>query len=694
MTCANCALGITKYLEKQGLEDVYVNFTTSEVRFKSSDHINISSIIEGIETLGYRVVEPTKPEPKQTRNRFSALEWQFLLTLPFTLVLISSMFVPVRILNDAIVQLFVCIPVFLPGLYYFGKSALGSLRTGVLSMDVLITIGSSAAFVYSLIGTINGLGHDYLFYETAASIISLVLLGNVIEHRSVKQTTTAIRDLTELQPQKANLVTRDEETGKETITETNTAALKKGDILRVNTGDRIALDGRIIDGIAQVDESMISGESLPVAKNRNDKVIGGTINVAGSFLMEVTATGNETVLSNIIQMVKDAQQSKPAIQKLADRISAVFVPVVLGISAITLLVSIFLFSISFQGAMMQAIAVLVIACPCAMGLATPTAVMVGLGRMAKSGILIKGGATIEKLTKIEQIVFDKTGTLTTGNFRISRMQSNGMAKTEFEDILFSLEQHSSHPIAKSVVSALSHASLLPLKQVNETKGLSISGIDEMGNRLEAGSYNIARNQTAEDNHNIYVLRNDKLIGWADMEDEIRPEAKHTITYLKKQGIKTIMLSGDRQAKCKSVAEELGMDEYYAEQSPEQKLDLIEKLSNQSATAMVGDGINDAPALAKAYVGISLSNATQIAIQSADVILLNGDLKLIEKTMALGRLTVRTIKQNLFWAFFYNVMAIPIAAVGLLKPIYAALSMAFSDVFVIGNSIWLKSKKAD
>lgn len=691
MTCANCALGITKFLEKKGLKDVYVNFTTSEVRFQPPPNNNLSSIVKGIEKLGYKVISYEAKGSKGLR-RYSSLEWRLLITLPFTIFLLAGMFFPIDFLHNGYVQLMVCLPVFLIGMQYFGKSALSSLRTGVPNMDVLIVIGSIAAFAYSVVGTLQGLGHDYMFYETAASIISLVLLGNVIEHRSVKQTTTAISDLTALQPDSAMLIATNAATGLEEIREVNTSDVRLHDLLRVNTGDRIPLDGTIYKGEAQIDESMITGESLPVSKTKGDTVIGGTINIAGSIVVKVSATGNETVLSNIIGMVKDAQISKPAIQRLADRISAVFVPVVLTIAMLTLVLAYFLFHISLQGAIMQSIAVLVIACPCAMGLATPTAVMVGLGRMAKSGILVKGGATIEKLTKVKQIVFDKTGTLTTGEFKIKEFKTFDINQEEVRSILFSLEHHSSHPIAKSILKELPGTKSIDFSSVNETKGLSISGIDSHGNQYTAGSYSIAKELTKEDTHNIYITKNGTLIGWVDLIDEVRPEAKDAIDWLKQNGIKTIMLSGDREQKCQAIASQLGLDTYFSEQSPAQKLELIAQLSAQSPTAMVGDGINDAPALAKADIGISLSNATQIAIQSAEVILLNGNLALLEKTFGLGKLTVRTIKQNLFWAFFYNVLAIPIAAVGFLRPIYAALSMAFSDVFVIGNSIRLKTKK--
>lgn len=696
MDCSNCALGITKNLQKKGLENVHVDFATGEATFSLQDKSQLPSIIDSINGLGYKVVDSNYLEENEGKR--STIEKRFYFTLPFTIILFFShmIFPHDFVLNKPYIQLLICIPVFIIGLMQFGKSAWGSLKTGVPNMDVLIFIGSSAAFFYSLAGMWMYQGthevHNYLFFETTATIISLVLLGNVLEHYSVKQTTSAIRELSAIQITKAKLVSL--ERGEEVFSEIDYKDIFVGAILQVNTGDKIPVDGELISGEASIDESILTGESLPVEKAPSQKVIGGTIVVNGSLRMRAEQVGNNTVLAKIIELVKKAQQSKPTIQKLGDKISAIFVPVVLSISILTFFVAHFGFSVSFKDSMMRCIAVLVISCPCAMGLATPTAVMVGIGRAAKRGILIKGGSTLEEFAKIKTIVFDKTGTLTTGEFKIKNIECfEGTVEKEVQEILYHLEQHSSHPLAKSIVSELKgkvHNDIFI--QVKEEKGLSISATDDKNNSYKIGSYKIAATLTLSSTHTIYVLKNNKLIAAVDMEDAVKLNAKETISELRIQGITTIMLSGDNQKKCDELGKKLNIDKVYGERLPAQKLELIEQLSKEAPTAMVGDGVNDAPALEKATVGISLSNATQVAIQSAQIILLkSNDLSLLKEAHHISKLTLTTIKQNLFWAFFYNVVAIPIAALGLLNPMVAALTMAFSDVIVIGNSIRLKRK---
>ncbi|MBL7883194.1 MAG: cadmium-translocating P-type ATPase, partial [Bacteroidia bacterium] len=628
-----------------------------------------------------------------------SIEKRFYFTLPFTIVLFFShmLFSHNFILNNAYIQLTLCIPVFVIGILQFGKSAFGSLKSGVPNMDVLIFIGSSSAFIYSIAGMLMHQSaheiHNYLFFETTATIITLVLLGNVLEHRSVKQTTTAIKELSAIQVQTAKLVSL--QLGKEVITEIAYKDIHVGALLQVNMGDKIPVDGEIISGDATIDESMLTGESIPVEKAITHKVIGGTIVTNGSIRIRAESVGDETVLAKIIELVKKAQQTKPNIQKLGDKISAIFVPVVLGISLLTFIVSSVVFDISVKTALMNSIAVLVISCPCAMGLATPTAVMVGIGRAAKKGILIKGGSTLEEFAKIKNIVFDKTGTLTTGDFKIKNIDLMADASlSEVEEILFYLEQNSSHPIAKSVVFELKEkVQARNFINIKEEKGIGITARDEQNNEYQIGSYKIASTQTLSDMHNIYVLKNGALIATVDLQDELKQNVKSTIEAFQEQGIEPILLSGDRKIKCDEVAQKVGIKTVYSEQLPSQKLEMIDRLTKEKPTAMVGDGVNDAPALAKATVGVSLSNATQVAIQSAQIVLLkNNDLSQLTEAYLISKHTLITIKQNLFWAFFYNIVAIPIAAMGFLNPMVGALAMAFSDVIVIGNSIRLKTKK--
>ena len=701
MDCTTCALGITKNLQKKGLENVYVDFATGEATFLLNDKIKLQSIIKGINDLGYKVVDSKYLE--ENKGKIATIEKRFYFTLPFTIILFfGHMLLPHDfILNKPYAQLIICVPVFIIGIIQFGKSAWGSLKSGVPNMDVLVFTGSASAFIYSIIGMYLYIGtpmvHNYLFFETTASVISLVLLGNVFEQRSVKKTTTAISELIAIQVTKAKMIGL--QMGKELITEVEYKNIPVGAILQVNSGDKIPVDGEIFSGDASIDESMITGERLPVEKSISDKVIGGTIVVKGNIRMRAENVGDQTLLAKIIGLVKKAQQDKPDIQKLGDKISAIFVPVVLGIAILTFFVNYFFIDLTsftnpLQESIMRSIAVLVISCPCAMGLATPTAVMVGIGRAAKNGILIKGGSTLEEFAKIKNIVFDKTGTLTTGNFKINSINiHNGVSEEEVKEILYSLEIHSSHPIAKSIVAALKGTVGREFKTVKEEKGLGITAQDHQNNIYQIGSYKIASEFPKNEIHDIYVLKNNILIATVDIEDDVKLNVKETIDDFNKGGINTILISGDNRKNCESLAQKVYINKVYSEQSPAQKLALIEILTKEGSTAMVGDGINDAPALAKATVGISLSNATQVAINAAQIILLNNnDLSTLRHANLISKHTLLTIKQNLFWAFFYNIVAIPIAACGLLSPAFGALTMAFSDVIVIGNSIRLKTKK--
>jgi Cu+-exporting ATPase len=395
------------------------------------------------------------------------------------------------------------------------------------------------------------------------------------------------------------------------------------------------------------------------------------------------------VLSGIIKMVREAQATKPPLQKLADKISAIFVPAVLGIALLTIIISYFVLGLPFSEAMMRSIAVMVISCPCAMGLATPAAVAVGLGRAARNGMLVKGGDTLENLKKIKQIVFDKTGTLTTGKLHIENYILNNIDDNAFRSVVVSIENHSSHPIAKSVSKQWKDANTLDFKEIKEVKGKGMEAIDGQGNIWQLGSEKWLH--TTADNHkkyDLYLYRNSEFAGALNITDTLRPDAAETIAELKRMGYKTILLSGDKKDKVDRIAAELGIEEVYAEYNPEQKNAKLDELMRIAPTAMVGDGINDAPALARATVGISLSESTQIAIQSANVILSSNQLSTLPIAIRLGIYTEQTIKQNLFWAFIYNIVAIPVAAAGYLKPTYGAGIMAMSDVILIINSLRL------
>ncbi|MFT6747560.1 MAG: Cu+-exporting ATPase [Glaciecola sp.] len=694
MTCTNCALGVKKIIEKNGGENVQVNFSTGEAKYQASAESSEKEvdvqITKGINSGGYKVIHSA------SFQKYSTVEKLFLFCLIFTVPLFMHMFVSHdNVLNNPIVQIVLTLPVLLSGGWFFVKSGFSSLKNGVPNMDVLVSIGILSSFFYSAYGVYFYWGapdvHNYLFFETTATVTTLVLLGNVIEHRSVKQTTSAISDLTDLQIDTANKVVE----GK--VVEVKIDDINLGDVLQINEGDVFPLDGVVTEGEFEVDESMISGESEPVYKRVGDSIVGSSLVISGTGKMMASSVKGGSTLDKIISLVKDAQESKPEIQKLGDRISAVFVPVVLGVSMLTFLLSYFVFDLGVQDSVMHSIAVLVISCPCAMGLAAPTAIIVGIGKAAKKGILIKGGQTLEKVAKSKTIVFDKTGTLTTGNFTVDNMELKGnvgVDESKINSVLVSLCSKSSHPISKSLYNTLKEKNVAAtLLNVREQKGKGLSGMEgdnETWGLYSTKSENVKNNLGL--NSDLCLLHNGILAAELWISDEIKPGVKESIDWLKSNGMEPIMLSGDKQSKCEMISKNLGITKFYFEKSPEDKLKIISELNELNPTIMVGDGINDAPALAKSHVGISFGAATSSAINSADVVLMNKNFSSITSTIVLSRQTYKTIKYNFFWAFFYNALAIPVAAVGLLKPMVAALSMAFSDVIVIGNSILLKFRK--
>ena len=691
MTCNNCAASLNRFLERKGLEDVYVNFQTHEVRYRQTNSaLSLEDIKKGIHKLGFSVVE----EDEAPKRQWWTLEHKLLVSAIFTLPLLLHHLLMmaglhIHIFDNYWVQFAICLPPYAIGFWHFGRSALSSLKGGVPNMDVLIFIGSTAAFVYSLIGTLLW-EPNYIFYETSATIITLVLLGNWMEKRAVEQTTTAIGELARLQVETARKVMPSG-----AVVTLPREEVKVGDILQVNEGDKIPLDGVVLEGEASIDESMLTGESLPVEKSPGSNLIGASLLVSGNLRMRVAAAGRDTVLSRMIDLVKRAQEDKPPIQRLADKISAIFVPAVVLIALLTVLLGHFAFGLPFNKALMNAIAVLVISCPCAMGLATPTAVMVGVGRLAKNGILVKGGQTLEIFSRIKTAVFDKTGTLTTGQFSIKNIEYHQGQEARVNALIYRLEQHSSHPIAQSLAKAIEgqlNGVELSLTEVEERRGMGVFAQDSQGNRFAIGSQRILERAVPENGNQIFLTENGSLLATIEITDELKPEAAEAIRQLKARGIRPVVLSGDRRAKTEEIAAALGIETVYSEQLPEQKLAVVERLSREAPTAMIGDGINDAPALAKATVGVSLSNASQAAIQSAQIVLLNGKLDYLNRALSISGHTVITIRQNLFWAFAYNIVAIPIAAMGFLNPMWGALFMAFSDVVVIGNSIRLKYKK--
>lgn len=694
MDCANCALTISAYLKKQGMQQVTVNPVSGEVLFeKNGTKIPEDVLKKGITDLGYTVLAADAP-PGPAKKGMNKFLRYLLICAPFTLLLMMHM-LPVHMhwLMNPWLQLVLCLPVYMTGMHFFGRSAWKSLVNGIPNMNVLIALGASAAFIYSLAGTLFNLGEHYLFYETTATIITLVFFGNYLEDISVATTQNALNKLAKKQVSMANMIAFDDQ-HQEVIFPLANDQLKKGDLVLIKSGEQVPADSKILWGKATVDESIVTGESLPLAKQAKDNLVGGSMVVDGTLRAQVVSEASHSVLANIIDLVKKAQGDKLPVQQMADRISAVFVPIVLGIALLAFVIN-YLVLHQLGVSLSRSMAVLVIACPCAMGLATPAAIAVGLGRAARNGILFRNAKSLEAFKNIQQVVFDKTGTLTTGNFVISRwelMPGSGTNEQEFKQLAYSLEKYSNHPLAKCVTREWKTKQALRWRSIKEIKGLGMVAMTNDGIEYKAGSYRVADMLTKDDTHNIYITKNNILLGWIDAGDEIRPEAKTVVDYFKNKKIRTLLLSGDKEAAVKRLGNQLGIDEIIAEQTPEQKLSTVAALNKQMPTAMVGDGINDAPALAKATIGIAMSDASQVAIQTADVVLMNNGLQKLPEALGLGRHTLLTIKQNLFWAFIYNIIAIPFAACGFFVPAAAALIMGLSDVVLVINSVRLFGKR--
>lgn len=692
MTCTGCANTVKIFLESHGLKNVQVNYSTKEVTFTEPEgSLDVKELSRGLKGLGYQLLLQEEKEP------FWTLQRKMVVSLIFTIPLILFHLIPFLGINltEAIshgyVPLAFCVPVFLIGFTHYGKTAWTALRLGTFHMDALIFVGGTAAFIYSCIGLWTQ-NHDLLFFETCASIFTLVFIGNWIEARSVEKTTHAIHEISALQVEKAKMVM-----GDGNFIWVDRHELREGDFLQVNEGDPIPTDGLVMKGQAYVDQSMISGESNLVLKKPGDQVVGATVCRRGNIMLKVTAVGKATVLSRIVDLVKNAQLDKPPIQRLADQISGIFVPTIFIIAILTFIVNYFFIEVVFSQALLRSIAVLVISCPCAMGLATPTAIMVGVGRMAKQGILIKGGRTLEDFGRIKSIVFDKTGTLTSPIAKVADITyTNDYPSTQINDLIRQLEQISSHPIAHTLIEYFKTKEQVPwptrLVKIEEIKGQGILATDSDNNEYKLGS-SVWLNQTLEDAH-VLLTMNGRTIAEISIQESIKEDAAQAISYFNHRHIKTTLLSGDHPQKVKTVQEKLHLVEALAEQSPEQKLNYLDQVQQSELVAMVGDGINDAPALQKAAVGIALNDASKIAMQSAKIIIMEKNLSKLVWGHQVSRLTLSTIKENLFWAFGYNVVAIPVAAMGLLNPMWGAAFMAFSDLVVIGNSLRLRLRKVE
>lgn len=691
--CTNCALSLERHLTRVGAGNPTVDFASGRTTFTLADRSKLNDVVESIVRLGYSVTDTETPLGPQ---RHTALLIKTFVSAVLTLPILLAMFTGASIFHDPWLQAVIVTPVFLIGLQHFGLSGIRSVRAGVANMDVLIAAGILAGYTASMVTLVQGMGHQTVFFEAVASIVTFVLLGNLLEERAVRRTTSAIEALSNLQPSKALRITVQED-GSETVSTISLRDIRVGDTLQVNSGDKVPTDGTVIRGSASVNESMLTGESLPVDRAEGDKVIGGSIVTSGAITLQATAVGEDTILSSIIQLVRDAQQRKPAIQRVGDAVSAVFVPAVLIIAILVFILGIAFFDLSGGEALVRALAILVVACPCAMGLATPTAIMVALGRAAQTGILIRGGDTLERLQKVSHIAFDKTGTLTTGNLTVQHLQTfNGCSPVEAQSLIVALQRHSSHPIAQALLRAYDKPGLpvQRLQDVHETRGIGIQGRSSNGEQYSCGGARIAAQYNVSTNDDLVLFKDSTLIASLSLQDDLRAEAPVTLQRLKSLGLSASLVSGDRADKCEALGGKLGIETVKAQQLPEQKLAFIHSLQERypGGVAYVGDGINDAPTLAEASVGISLSSGSDVAMHSAQVLLSGDTLARLPEAITLSRLTVSTIKQNLLWAFLYNVTCIPLAAGGFLTPLQGALLMTFSDVLIVGNSLRLKVRR--
>lgn len=720
MTCAACSGKIEKRLGRmEGVSMAAVNLATEKAAVEFDASVaKVLDIINVIENLGYKAekVEDVSEDidkaqrEKEIKKLRTELIASAVLSSPLILAMILSLLkIDVAFLHNEYFQLIIATPVqFIIG-FRFYKNAYHALKAKSANMDVLIAMGTSAAYFFSiynafLVPAEPGVMMKELYFEAGAVIITLILLGKYFEAVAKGKTSEAIKKLMGLQAKTARVIINGIE--KDIPIE----EVEVGHIVVVRPGEKIPVDGKILEGNSSIDESMLTGESLPVEKKMGDTVIGATINKFGTFKFEATKIGKDTVLSQIIKMVEDAQGSKAPIQKIADQVSGIFVPVVIGIALVTFLIW-YLAAGDLTGAIVSAVSVLVIACPCALGLATPTAIMVGTGKGAENGILIKGGEHLERAYKLNSIVLDKTGTITKGKPEVTDMISlNKLDGDELLKLAAISEKNSEHPLGVAIYEkGKADCGNIPDPDVFEAipgRGIkAVVGDKEIfiGTRKllkEKGidTENIESTIAAlEDEGKTAMLMavNDKAEAVLAVADTVKENSGEAIEELLKMGIEVFMITGDNKRTAAAIAKQVGITNVLAEVLPENKAEEVEKLKKKGRiVGMVGDGINDAPALATADIGLAIGTGTDVAIAAADITLMSGDLRTIPIAIKLSKKTMQKIKQNLFWAFIYNIIGIPFAALGLLSPIIAGGAMAFSSVSVVTNSLSLKRFKPD
>ena len=705
MHCASCVSRIERSLKKvAGVVDAGVNLATNRARVVFDPALaSPAALIAAVEKAGYgaALVPEVRPEAVKP-GRDAAL---------LTLVGAAALTVPVVALSMArmmrphwvewVLAVLTTLVVFGFGRQFF-EGAWSALRHGgAATMDTLVAVGVSASYFYSL-AVLIWTRHPQVYFETAATIVTLILMGRWLEARARRRATDTIQALVALSPKTARLVTGSGEL------DVPLGSLLPGDIVRVRPGEKLAADGIVTEGSSAVDEALLTGESLPVEKAVGDRVIGGAVNGSGTLLYRATATGAHTTLAQMVRLVEDAQGSKAPVQKLADTVSAVFVPAVLGVAMLTFLVWFFALHAGLAAALTPAVAVLVIACPCALGLATPTAIMVGVGRGAAEGILIKNGEALERAHRVSLIVFDKTGTLTEGHPALTDVVPLGsLDRNSLLRLAASAERGSEHPLGQAIVAGADREGLTgSAESFGSHAGGGVEAVVE-GRRVLIGTSalltgaGIAVSETAlahmarletEGKTAMLVAEGSAEAGVLAVADTLRPGAEAAVGRLTHMGLAVALLTGDSRRVAEAIARSVGIETVRAGVKPGEKAAAIKEWQGKGAVAMVGDGVNDAPALAQADLGIAMGRASDVAMEAADVTLLRADLNGVAEAVLLSRRTMKIIHQNLFWAFLFNVVGIPLAAAGLLNPMLAALAMAFSSVSVVTNSLRLRSVK--